>query len=63
MSGRDPIIEEIYIVREKLAREADYDMEKLFEAARARQAEGELPAVRLPPKSPYISRRSTRAKR
>ncbi len=52
MSRKDPIIEEIHAVREALAREADYDLEKMLEAARERQAAGGLPSVRLPPRKP-----------
>jgi hypothetical protein len=50
MTRKDPIIEEIHAAREVLAREADYDLEKLFEAARARQAASGLPSVRLSPR-------------
>lgn len=50
MPRRDPIIEEIHAVREKIAREADYDIEKILEAARARQAADGQKTVRLPPK-------------
>jgi hypothetical protein len=47
VSRKDPILEEIHAVREDLAREADYDLERMLEAARARQAAGGLQAVRL----------------
>jgi hypothetical protein len=50
MPRKDPIIEEIHGVREDLARQADYDLEKMLEAARARQKAGGLPMVRLPPR-------------
>ena len=50
MPHKDPIIEEIHAVREELAREADYDIEKLLEAARARQKASGLQVVRLPPR-------------
>ena len=50
MPGKDPIIEEIHRVREEIAREADYDIEKIVEGARARQAASGLKAVRLPPR-------------
>jgi len=46
----DPIIEEIHIVREELARESGYDPEKIAEAARKRQAESGRKAVTLPPR-------------
>lgn len=52
MSRKDPIIEEIRAVREAIAREADYDLEKMLEAARARQAAAGLQSVRLPPRKP-----------
>lgn len=48
MLRKDPIIEEIHAVREDLAREAGYDIERMLDAARARQAAAGLQAVRLP---------------
>lgn len=51
MPGKDPIIEEIHAVRDDLARAADYDIEKMLEAARERQAASGAPAVRLPPRN------------
>jgi hypothetical protein len=50
MPPKDPIIEEIHAVREEIAREADYDLEKMLEAARVRQATSGQQAVRLPPR-------------
>ena len=50
MHRKDPIVEEIHAVREELARAADYDLEKLLEAARERQAAAGRKAVRLPPR-------------
>jgi len=47
MHRKDPILEEIYAVRERLAREAGYDMEKLFEAARLRQEASGVKTVDL----------------
>jgi len=58
MHRKDPI-EEIHAVREKLAREADYDMEKLFEAARARQAASGPQAVQLPPRTPVPAKKAS----
>ena len=58
MSRKDPIIEEIHAVREQLAREADYDLEKMFEAARARQKASGLQAVRLPPREAEATKRA-----
>lgn len=51
MSRKDPIIEEIHAVREDMARAADYDLEKMLEAARERQAASGAQAVRLPPRN------------
>ncbi len=50
MTRKDPIIEEIHAVREALAREAGYDIEKMLAAARTRQAASGLRAVRLTPR-------------
>lgn len=50
MPRKDPIIEKIHAIREELARKADYDLERMLEAARARQEAGGLQAVRLPPR-------------
>ncbi|HZF07930.1 MAG TPA: hypothetical protein VFE33_03980 [Thermoanaerobaculia bacterium] len=48
MFHKDPILEEIHAVREDLARAAGYDLERMLEAARTRQAAAGLQAVRLP---------------
>ena len=50
MPRKDPIIEEIHAVREEIARQAEYDLERMLEAARARQAADGRQAVRLPPR-------------
>jgi hypothetical protein len=50
MPTTDPINEEIHAIREALAREADFDAEKIAEAARKRQAESGRKAVTLPPR-------------
>ena len=50
MPRKDPIIEEIHAVREALAREADDDLERILEAARARQQASGVHAVTLPPR-------------
>jgi len=52
MPNKDPIIEEIHAVREEIARQSGNDLEKILEAARARQAGSGLPAVRLNPRKP-----------
>jgi hypothetical protein len=59
MSHKDPIVEEIHAVRAALAREAEYDVEKLLDAARARQAAGGLKAVRLPPREAELAKKAS----
>ena len=46
----DPIIEEIHAIREALSRVSGNDIRKIAEAAKARQAKGGRPPVRLPPR-------------
>src|SRR5258708_4811249 len=50
MPRKDPIIEEIHAVRDAIAREAGYDLDKMLEAARARQKASGRQAVRLSPR-------------
>lgn len=50
MPSRDPIIEEIHAIREAIAEASGYDLEKIAEAARKRQAESGRKAVALPPR-------------
>lgn len=59
MHRKDPIIEEIHAVREELARQADYDLDRMFEAARKRQAASGLKAVRLPPRKPQPAKKAS----
>jgi hypothetical protein len=50
MPSRDPIIEEIHAIREAIAEASGYDLEKIAEAARKRQAESGRKTVTLPPR-------------
>ena len=59
MHRKDPIIEEIHAVREEIARQADYDLDKMFEQARARQEASGLKAVRLPPRRPEPAKKAS----
>lgn len=52
MPRKDPIIEEIHAIREEIAREADYDIERILEAARARQVASGRKVVQLSPRRP-----------
>jgi len=47
---RDPIIEEIHAIREALSNASGDDIRKIAEAAKARQAQSDRKAVRLPPR-------------
>lgn len=50
---KDPIIEEIHAIREEMAREAGYDLHEIARQARQqREALGERPVVKLPPRRP-----------
>jgi hypothetical protein len=59
MPRKDPIIEEIHTFREEIAREADYDIEKILEAARARQAASGREAVTLSPKKATTAKKAS----
>ncbi len=50
MSQKDPIVEEVQVVREAIAKEGGYNLDRIFDAAKARQAESGRLVVRLPPK-------------
>lgn len=50
MSNKDRIVEEVHTVREAIARESGYDLDRIIDAALARQAAGNRRVVRLPPK-------------
>lgn len=50
MQPKDPIIEEIHAIREAIAAECGYDMNKIAELMRARQTSENREAVTLPPK-------------
>ena len=59
MSRRDPIIEEIHAIREEIARASNYNLEKILEAARARQAASGLQGVRLPPRKAAAAKKAS----
>ena len=46
----DPIVEEIHTIREAIAKASNDDIDKIAEAARARQAKSGRKVVRLPAK-------------
>jgi hypothetical protein len=51
----DPIVQEIHATREAIARASDDDLEKIAQAARARQAESGRRVVSLPPRRLAVS--------
>ena len=50
MPSRDPVVEEVRAVRDAIAKEFDYDIERLGRAMRERQEKSGRPVVRLQPK-------------
>ena len=59
MSRKDPIVEEVHAVRESLAKEAGFDLDRLIAAARARQAASGRQVVRLAPKKPDLTKKAS----
>ena len=59
MTLKDPIIEEIHAVRERLAQASEHDLDTIIEEARARQeAEGRT-VVRFPARKPAVARKAS----
>jgi hypothetical protein len=50
MPTRDPIVEKVRAVRDAIAKEFDYDIERLGRALQERQAKSGRPVVRLAPR-------------
>ena len=50
MPTKDRIVEEVHAAREAIARESDHDLDRIIDAARARQVAEDRRVVRLPPK-------------
>jgi len=59
MTNSDAIVDEVRAAREALARESGDDIEKIVEAARARQAKSGREVVRLPPRKPDSAKRAS----
>jgi hypothetical protein len=49
-SSFDPIVDEVRAARDAIAKEFDYDIERIGRAMQERQAKGDHPFVRLTPK-------------
>ena len=59
MKPSDSIVEEVRAVREALARESHDDIEKIVEAARARQLQSGRKVVTLPPRPTQSATRAS----
>ena len=59
MTRKDHIIEEIHVAREAIARESEYDIERIIESARARQAAEGRPVIRHSPRKPAVVKRES----
>jgi len=59
MIRKDPIVEEVRAAREAIAREGGYDLDRIFEAAKARQAASGRPVVNLSPRKPALGKKAS----
>lgn len=59
MKRSDSIVDEVRGAREALARQSDDDLDKIVEAARARQSKSGRKAVSLPPKKLGSAKRAS----
>jgi hypothetical protein len=59
MKFRDPIVDDVRAARDTIARECDYDLEKLARAIRQREVQGGRKLVKLPPRRPTILRKAS----
>ena len=59
MKFRDPIVDEIRAARDAIARESDYDLEKLAQALRKREAASGRRLVKLPSRRPIVVRKAS----
>ena len=50
MQKSDPIVDEVRAARDAIAKEFDYDIERIGRAMQERQAKNNRPVIRLPPK-------------
>ena len=59
MKPSDSIVDEVRAAREALAKESGDDIEKIVEAARARQSESGRKVVTLPPRKTDSAKRAS----
>ena len=55
----DPVVEEVRAVRDAMAKEFDYDIEKIANAIREREAQSGRKVVCLSPRKPTLSRKAS----
>jgi hypothetical protein len=56
MPTKDGIVEEVHAVREAIAQESGHELDRIIDAALARQASKKRRVVRLPPKKVAASK-------
>src|SRR5262249_19073231 len=59
MRDPDPIVDDVRAIRDAIAKEFDYDIEKLADAIKAREVQSERKVVRLPPRKVTTVRRAS----
>ena len=58
MKEPNPIVDEVRAVRDSIAKEYDYDIAKIAEAVREREAKSGRTYVRLPPRKPVLIKKA-----
>ncbi len=59
MRKQDPIVDEVRTARDAIAKESDYDIGKIADAVRERQAKSGRQVVTLPPRKPASARKAS----
>ena len=58
MRDTNPFLDEVRDARDAIAKESDYDIAKIAEAVRAREAKSGRVFVRLPPRKPLAVKKA-----
>jgi hypothetical protein len=59
MRYRDPIVDEVRAARDAIAKEVDYDIDKLAALLKAREAKSGRTIVRLPPRKVTVASKAS----
>lgn len=59
MRSSDPIVDEVRAIRDAIAKEFDYDIERLADAIKARELRSGRKVVRLPPRKVTVVRKAS----